>query len=236
MDDNNPQQAVQAQAPTGGGPDSGVETEGDQESNDSSLSSVSIGGPLPQAQAQPVMSNSGINENFQVPLAASGSSSNAAVPTTSRNTPEPLKSFLHPNSLQPPPSVTEDGYLGDCSSDGGNEKNFPMPSHLLKRLVNGKTCPCHPESKSDCNTDCNSNPSDSEAPDPPAGLSFERLATSPNSFGYQVLPQNFYISGKEFRSQCANMRIFLSLKSCVKLISQFHGVEIPALFCHSYFT
>ena len=100
----------------------------------------------------------------------------------------------------------------------------------------GKTCPCHPESKSDCNTDCNSNPSDSEAPDPPAGLSFERLATSPNSFGYQVLPQNFYISGKEFRSQCANMRIFLSLKSCVKLISQFHGVEIPALFCHSYFT
>ena len=45
---------------------------GDQESNDSSLSSVSIGGPLPQAQAQPVVSNSGINENFQVPLAASG--------------------------------------------------------------------------------------------------------------------------------------------------------------------
>ena len=99
MDDNNPQQPVQAQAPTGGGPDSGVETEGlwknltisrkiakkkvlkfphcvfvagDQESNDSSLSSVSIGGPLPQAQAQPVVSNSGINENFQVPLAASG--------------------------------------------------------------------------------------------------------------------------------------------------------------------
>ena len=31
--------------------------------------------------------------------------------------------------------VTEDGYLGDCSSDGGNEKNFPMPAHLLKRLV-----------------------------------------------------------------------------------------------------
>ena len=28
MDDNNPQQPVQAQAPTGGGPDSGVETEG----------------------------------------------------------------------------------------------------------------------------------------------------------------------------------------------------------------
>ena len=74
----------------------------------------------------------------------------------------------------------------------------------------GKTCPCHPESKSDCNTDCNSNPSDSEAPDPPAGLSFERLATSPNSFGYQVLPQNFYISGKTllFRPQDGNMTIF----------------------------
>merc|ERR1712203_423573 len=36
---------------------------------------------------------------------------------------------------------------GDCSSDGGNEKNFPMPAHLLKRLVknSNKACPCHPE-------------------------------------------------------------------------------------------
>ena len=107
--------------------DSGVETEGDQESNDSSLSSLSNPAP-PLLQAPPTNNN-----NQPQP-----STSNA-----SRNEP----SFLHPNNLQPPPSVTEDGYLGDCSSDGGNEKNFPMPAHLLKRLVkNGnKSCPCHPE-------------------------------------------------------------------------------------------
>ena len=45
-------------------------------------------------------------------------------PRSSATTPEPA--FVHPNNLQPPLSVTEDGYLGDCSSDGGNEKNFPM--------------------------------------------------------------------------------------------------------------
>jgi hypothetical protein len=43
----------------------------------------------------------------------------------------------------PPLSVTEDGYLGDCSSDGGNEKNFPMPIDTLKRLAS-KNCSCHP--------------------------------------------------------------------------------------------
>merc|ERR1719412_3476021 len=45
----------------------------------------------------------------------------------------------------PPLPAAEDGYLGDCSSDGGNEKNFPMPAHLLKRLATNKDCPCHPE-------------------------------------------------------------------------------------------
>ena len=43
----------------------------------------------------------------------------------------------------PPLSVTEDGYLGDCSSDGGNEKNFPMPIDTLRRLAS-KNCSCHP--------------------------------------------------------------------------------------------
>ena len=27
----------------------------------------------------------------------------------------------------PAAAASEDGYLGDCSSDGGNEKNFPIP-------------------------------------------------------------------------------------------------------------
>jgi len=194
--------AVPPAAGTGtGGPDSGVETE-DQESNDSSLSNVSLGGPIQpptlQVQQQPIV----VNDSFQVPSLSSSASasiiavagSSSSMMSSSRITPEPLPSFLHPNGLQPPPSVTEDGYLGDCSSDGGNEKNFPMPSHLLKRLVNGKSCHCHPESKSDCN----SNPSDSEAPDPPAGLSFQNVSSSTSSssaFGYQVLPQNFHYEG-----------------------------------------
>merc|ERR1719412_1742800 len=113
----------------------------------------------------------------------------------------------------PPPSVTEDGYLGDCSSDGGNEKNFPMPSHLLKRLVNGKPCPCHPESKSDCN----SNPSDSEGPDPPAGLSFQNVSSSSSSFGYQVLPQNLNY-GNQSTTNNHSRKIKSSLRS--KLVAK----------------
>lgn len=145
--------------------DSGVETEGDQESNDSSLSSVSLGNPQPPVQAQPT---------FSMP------SSPASVPTSSMATPEPA--FARPssnNNFQPPPSVTEDGYLGDCSSDGGNEKNFPMPAYLLKRLVkNGsKSCPCHPEQLQNA---------PSEAVDPPAGLSFQNLSPSLSEVGYQV--------------------------------------------------
>ena len=161
----------------GGGQDSGVETEGDQESNDSSLSSVSLGNPQPPVQAQPVATNSNINNNFPMPSVSSASVSSAA---SARTTPEP--SFAHPNILQPPPSVTEDGYLGDCSSDGGNEKNFPMPAHLLKRLATNKSCPCHPEKAAVL--------SDSEVAEPPAGLSFQNLsasmAESEFGMGYQV--------------------------------------------------
>lgn len=188
----------------GGGQDSGVETEGDQESNDSSLSSVSIGAPLPPPQPQFVTANSSgsnsANEAFQVPLSSVASTSAA------RSTPEPnLGTFLHPNNVQPPPSVTEDGYLGDCSSDGGNEKNFPMPSHSLKRLVNGKSCACHPNENSGHLSD----PEGSS--DPPAGLSFQNLAVS-GSFGYQVLPQNLMYNSKS-NLPAASRKMKSSLKS-----------------------
>ena len=55
-------------------------------------------------------------------------------PRSSTTTPEPA--FVHPNNLQPPLSVTEDGYLGDCSSDGGNEKNFPMVIKIMTSQPN----------------------------------------------------------------------------------------------------
>ena len=170
----------------GGGQDSGVETEGDQESNDSSLSSVSLGNPQPPVQAQPVATNSNINNNFPMPSVSSAS-------VSSRTTPEP--SFAHPNILQPPPSVTEDGYLGDCSSDGGNEKNFPMPAHLLKRLATNKDCPCHPEKAA---------LSDSEVAEPPAGLSFQNVSASEASsefgMGYQVNNDHYKPSSRKMKS------------------------------------
>ena len=61
-------------------------------------------------------------------------------------TPEPSTSGLQasvPVPLASSSSIAEDGYLGDCSSDGGNEKNFPMPPDTLKRLTS-KHCSCHP--------------------------------------------------------------------------------------------
>ena len=180
-----------AQAQGTGGQDSGVETEGDQESNDSSLSSVSLGIPQPPVQAQPVATNSNINNNFPMPSVSSASAS--------RTTPEP--SFAHPSSLQPPPSVTEDGYLGDCSSDGGNEKNFPMPAHLLKRLATNKSCPCHPEKAAAL--------SDSEVVEPPAGLSFQNVSSSATSglgMGYQVN------NGHDHRPSSRKMKSSLKLK------------------------
>ena len=84
----------------------------------------------------------------------------------------------------PPAAVTEDGYLGDCSSDGGNEKNFPIPPDRLKRFSGGK-CTCHPLEESDDN--CGSGGGGSI--DPPAGLAFQNIKPSDliNSCGYQVL-------------------------------------------------
>lgn len=189
------------------GQDSGVETEGDQESNDSSLSSVSLGNnPNPPVQSPPIAATSSMsssNSNNEFP----------AIPTSpqvsNRTTPEPVANFAHPgaNNLQPPASVTEDGYLGDCSSDGGNEKNFPMPAHLLKRLVkNGtKSCPCHPEqlqpisqnnlqdaatgSAMNFGAAGSSGGSETavfEAVEPPAGLSFMNLSPSRGLNGPQL--------------------------------------------------
>ena len=84
-------------------------------------------------------------------------------------------------------------YLGDCSSDGGNEKNFPIPDHRLKRFLGGAhmNCKCHPHSEeihSDGSIDGSTVPSTSGI-EPPAGLAFQHLQASDlfNSCGYQVL-------------------------------------------------
>ena len=93
-----------------GGQDSGVETEGDQESNDSSLSSVSLGAPGPPIQAPPLATNSPMiaagvpgSPNHAVP---GPPMPNSGVPGPQMSNPEP--NFAHP--LQPPPSVTDEQF------------------------------------------------------------------------------------------------------------------------------
>jgi len=86
---------------TNGGGDSGVETdrEFDIESNDSSMSSLSVGG------------GGGAGE-----VGAGGGPSQLGPPPS-------LGEPVSPPLAQP----AEDGYLGDCSSDGEGRKNFPLP-------------------------------------------------------------------------------------------------------------
>ena len=40
-----------------------------------------------------------------------------------------------------PGAASEDGYLGDCSSDGGNEKNFPIPPDYKYHQSAAAKCP-----------------------------------------------------------------------------------------------
>ena len=116
--------------------------------------------------------------------------------TTGLQHPVPSTSATSSTILHgPPPSVTEDGYLGDCSSDGGNEKNFPIPDHRLKRFLGGshKNCKCHPHSEeihSDGSIDGNTSfGSTIGGIEPPAGLAFQNVQASDlfNSCGYHVL-------------------------------------------------
>jgi len=202
--------------------DSGVETEGDQESNDSSLSSVSLGNPPPPVQAPPAVASTSsrslnVNPNAgAMPLQ----------PRSSATTPEPA--FVHPNNLQPPLSVAEDGYLGDCSSDGGNEKNFPMPAHLLKRLVKNSTkaCPCHPEQQPSSSSNLLQAPIIPPQPenlcidsiDPPAGLSFQNLSAT-NSVAFAGLGLGYQINGKS-SSPSRKMKSSLKIKTNPRLIGK----------------
>ena len=138
----------------------------------------------------------------------------------------PSTSSVSANILQgPPPSVTEDGYLGDCSSDGGNEKNFPIPDHRLKRFLGGshKNCKCHPHSEdihSDGSIDgSNSFSAASGSIDPPAGLAFQNVQASDlfNSCGYHVL-----INGSAMNSDIKDLNS-TSSPGMHKSYNQYHS-------------
>jgi len=157
--------------------DSGVETEFDIESNDSSMSGLSGGagggGGGGAGQAVPLQPLPEANEEV---------ATNSPQPLS----PAPMAGSSLPGSSPPPalpplPAQTEDGYLGDCSSDGGNEKNFPLPPDWAAPR---QSLPPSPSFQAP-----HSPPSDDL--EPPAGLSFSALSQSPGEgLGYQVLPQS----------------------------------------------
>ena len=85
-----------------------------------------------------------------------------------------------PPSLPPHPPHQEDGYLGDCSSDGGND-------HVPSRV---SLPPSPGQSEDDL--------------EPPAGLVFSSLRPSSNcdsSPGYHVLPQSDWSSQSSLRTK-----------------------------------
>ena len=153
----------------GGGGDSGVETECEVESNDSSMSSLSV-----------------------------SDNSNMAAPA-----PAPALPLPHPPQPQPvsPPAASgsglamaassshqqEDGYLGDCSSDGGNEKNFPLPPDWSGSRVSLPPSPSSPSTAHPASGDT------ADTVEPPAGLQFSAVAASEAGagLGYHILASDW---------------------------------------------
>lgn len=109
-----------------------------------------------------------------------GSSSHSSLPSSPPALPSSLPSSPPP-PLPPLPAPAEDGYLGDCSSDGGNEKNFPLPPDWAAPRQSLPPSPTFQAPHS---------PPGQEDVEPPAGLHFSALGTlHGEGLGYQVLPQ-----------------------------------------------
>ena len=168
------------------GVDSGVETECDMESNDSSMSNISVGVAAPPDVAPSLHS-----------------------PPLPPLPPPPLESSLP--SLPPPPPAGEDGYLGDCSSDGGNEKNFPLPPDWKQKP---HSCPSLPPSPLQLDTP--HSPPQDDVVDPPAGLQFCSLAPSPDGGGgqgYHLLHQDWAHTTRHLKNKMRSHRPTSGLRS-----------------------
>jgi len=168
------------------GVDSGVETECDMESNDSSMSNISVGVAAPPDVAPSLHS-----------------------PPLPPLPPPPLESSLL--SLPPPPPAGEDGYLGDCSSDGGNEKNFPLPPDWKQKP---NSCPSLPPSPLQLDTP--HSPPQDDVVDPPAGLQFCSLAPCPDGGGgqgYHLLHQDWAHTTRHLKNKMRSHRPTSGLRS-----------------------
>jgi len=174
------------------GGDSGVETECDLESNDSSMSSLSVGGATDAAPSvlTPCLP--------PLPIPEPGESSSQSPPPD-----------IQQDSLPSLPLATEDGYLGDCSSDGGNEKNFPLPpdwNHKPSRMS-------LPPSPLQADTPHSPPPDDIE---PPAGLQFCSLVSSPEGgggLGYHLLPHRDWTQQSQLKTKMRSPRTTSGLRS-----------------------
>lgn len=133
-----------------GAGDSGVETECDLESSDSSLSGLSGMQEVVVAGAEGGAAASAAGAAAEAEVAVAEVVASDAEECSRPSSP--------PLPLVPAP---EDGYLGDCSSDGGPEKHFPLPPDWAA-------------------------PGLEEEPLP--GLQWSGLAPLPGSQGYSVLP------------------------------------------------
>lgn len=134
-------------------------------------------------------------------------------------------------AVLPVGTASEDGYLGDCSSDGGNEKNFPIPPDYKYQAAGGAGCPCN-GSKADESDDANGAGA-AGCIEPPAGLAFQNLkqsslgsllaSTSSNfRLGYQVL-QHHQHGGRSSRSAGGLRKMRSSLKSRVSSTGHVGG-------------
>ena len=106
-----------------------------------------------------VESNDSFMSNFSV-----SENSNMAAPALPPSVPQ------HPQVREHQEDT--DGYLADCSSDGGNEKNFPLPPDWSSSRVSLPPSPGQ---------------SEEELVEPPAGLVFSSLATNSDSPGMAVI-------------------------------------------------
>lgn len=147
----------------GGGADSGVETECEVESNDSCVS---------------VVSGLSMSDN-----------SNMAAPSLPLPGPASPPQAPAPVASSSASHHQEDGYLGDCSSDGGNEKNFPLPPDWSSSRLSLPPSPIQ--------SDTPSSPNNEEV-EPPAGLQFSALASEAGGaagLGYHILAASDWAPG-----------------------------------------
>ena len=176
-----------------------METECDLESNDSSMSSVSAG---ITADVVPPLQSPCLPP-LPPPDQGEGSS----------HSPHP---DIQSGNIPPPHPATEDGYLGDCSSDGGNEKNFPLPPDCSHKP---SSCACHPSRQSSPPSPLQVDTPHSPPPDevePPAGLQFCSLASSTEDgggLGYHLLPQHDWTQQSQLKTKMRGPRTSSGLRS-----------------------